>query len=260
MPLITLTTDMGSLDHYVAVVKAAIYRHLPEAVIVDVSHHVRPFDVSHAALLLRSSYRDFPKGTIHIIGVLPERSALIEHLVVQHDGHYFIGADNGMFPLISDKVPQRIFDLSHVAASVPDSGFPVRDAFALAACHLAKGGTLEILGRPATIRNHGTSYQPAILDDAIRGVAVYVDVYGNVITNIDRAVFDAVRRDRQFEIRFRKERQRAKKINRSYTDVDFAEVALLFGSSGFLEIAINGGNASQLLGIKPKDTITVEFL
>jgi len=259
MPLITLTTDMGSQDHYVAVVKAAIYRHLPEATIVDVSHHVRPFDAAHAALLVRSAMADFPKGTVHIIGVRPERTAFAEHLAVDVSGQYLIGADNGMFPLILAENPKRVNTLEHVSRSAGQTTFPVRDIFTLAACHLAKGGTMEILGKASEIRNEGTTYRPVVLDTAIRGMAVHVDIYGNVITNIDRGLFDAVRRDRAFEIRFRRGNQRVNRLHSYYNDVDQGEVVAIFGTSGFLQIAIHGGSACQLLGVRPSDIISVEF-
>lgn len=118
---------------------------------------------------------------------------------------------------------------------------------------------MEILGNTSQIRNEGTAYRPVVLEAAIRGVAVHVDVYGNVITNIDRGLFDAVRRDRAFEIRFRKGNQRVNRVHSYYNDVDQGEVVAIFGTSGFLQLAINGGSAAQLLGVRPSDIVSVEF-
>ncbi len=259
MPLITLTTDMGSTDHYVAVLKAVIHRHHPEAHVIDITHHVRPFDAAHAALLLRAALPDFPRGTVHIVGVRPERTVVSEHLAVETKGQFIIGADNGMFPLMLNDAPARVHTLEHVARNAGLSTFPVRDIFAVAACHLSKGGTMEVLGRAHAIRNEGTTFLPAVHDAVIRGVAVHVDNYGNVITNIDRALFDAVRRDRSLEIRFRRGTQRVSRIHLDYMQVEEGEVVALFGSSGFLEIAINGGSASQLLGVRPGDIVSIDF-
>lgn len=259
MPLITLTSDMGSRDHYVAVVKAAIHRHLPEAQIIDISHHVRPFHTAHAALLVRAALADFPKGTVHVIGVRPERTAIAEHLAVEVNGQFLIGADNGMFPLMLATEPQRVHTLEHVSRNVGITTFPVRDIFAMAACHLAKGGTMEVLGKPASIRNEGTTYRPVVTDSAIRGMAVHVDSYGNIITNIDRGLFEAVRRDRQFEIRFRVGTHRVRRLHSQYNEVEQGEVVALFGTSGFLEIAINSDSADKLLGIRPDSIVSVEF-
>ncbi|MCF8259106.1 MAG: SAM-dependent chlorinase/fluorinase, partial [Flavobacteriales bacterium] len=245
--------------HYVAVVKAAIYRHLADAVIVDISHQVRPFDAAQAALLLRCALPDFPKGTIHIVGVRPERTSRVEHLAIELNGQFIIGADNGMFPLMLAAEPARVHSLEHVSRSVGITGFPVRDIFSLAACHLAKGGTMEVLGKATSIRNRGTAFQPAVLDNAIRGIAVHVDNYGNIITNMDRGLFDAVRRERNFEIRFRRGMQRATRIHEYYGNVEEGEVVAMFASTGFLQIAINGGSAAQLLGVRPGDIVSVEF-
>lgn len=259
MPIITLTTDMGTTDHYVAVVKAAIYRHHPEAVIVDISHHVRPFNAIHAAFTLRMALNDFPKGTVHVVGVRPERTPIMEHLAVEVRGQYIIGADNGMFPLLLPETPDRVHALDRVAQSVGQTAFVVRDIFSVAACHLARGGTMEVLGQATTIRNEGTTYLPVVLEDAIRGMAVHVDHYGNVITNIDRTLFDKVRRGRPFEIRFRRGTQRVSRIHAEYGAVEDGDVVAMFGSPGLLQISINGGSASQLLGLRPEDIVSIEF-
>lgn len=259
MPIITLTTDMGTQDHYVAVVKAAIFRHLPEAQVIDISHHVRPFHAAHAALLLRSALPDFPKGTVHIIGVRPERNAISEHLAVEANGQFFIGADNGMFPLLLSEEPRSVHTLEHVSRSAGITTFPVRDIFALAACHVANGGTMAVLGRESAIRNEGTTYRPVVTDNAIRGTAVHTDNYGNIITNIDKGLFETVRRERAFEMRFRSRSHRVSRVHKDYGDVEEGEAVALFGTSGFLEVAINRGSATKLLGIRPDDILSVDF-
>ena len=104
MPVITLTTDMGSRDYYVAAVKGAILTQFPEATIVDISHHVPPFDIAQASFVLSNAYRNFPPGSVHIIGVNPVRDIHTQHMVVFQDGHYFIGADNGIFSLLWEQV------------------------------------------------------------------------------------------------------------------------------------------------------------
>src|SRR5512133_2364165 len=100
MAIITLTSDWGLRDHYTGSVKGAILRQLPDAVIVDISHSIQPHNLNQAAFIVRNSYRNFPEGTIHIIGVIEEASIESPHTLVVHDGHYFIGADNGIFSMI----------------------------------------------------------------------------------------------------------------------------------------------------------------
>ncbi|MDP6908044.1 MAG: SAM-dependent chlorinase/fluorinase, partial [Flavobacteriales bacterium] len=259
MSIITLTTDMGTRDHYVGVLRGSIYKQFPEAIIVDLSHHVKPFFVPGAAMVVKNSFKSFPKGTVHLIGVSPNRTELVDHLAVEYEGQYFVGADNGMYHLICDREPERIFDLSRVAESAASVLFPTRDVFAVAACHLAKGGIMEVLGKPATINNELKDFVPIIDGNTIRGLAIHIDVYGNVITNIENVLFETVGQGRSFEIRFRKLQHVINKIYTSYADVPSGEKMALFGASGFLELAINGSNASQLLGVKREDLISVVF-
>lgn len=259
MPIITLTTDMGSRDHYVGVLKGAIHRLFPAVTIIDLSHHVKPFHVPEAAMIVKNSYSDFPKGTVHLIGVSPMANDRIAHLAVEFKGQYFIGADNGMFPLIFDRAPTKVVDLSLINRTAASLTFPTRDIFAVAACHLAQGGIMEILGRPADILNEKPAFAPASDAKTIRGMVLHVDVYGNIITNIDRNLFGLVGQGRPFEIRFRKEQHVINRIFESYSDVPLGEKMALFGTSGLMEIAINGSNASQLLGVKHEDLISIAF-
>ena len=260
MPIITLTTDMGTRDHYVGVLRGSIYKQFPEVTLVDLTHHVRPFFVPGAAMVVKNSFRDFPKGTVHLIGVSPNSTAQVGHLAIEHKGHFFVGADNGMFRLIFDEAPKRVFDLSRVAETAAETLFPTKDIFAVAACHLAKGGILEILGQPSVIRNELNGFKPIIDGNTIRGLAIHIDVYGNVITNIDRQLFEAVGKSRPFQIQFRKQQHRITRIYSSYADVLAGEKMALFGASGFMELAINGSYASQLLGVKHEDLISVTFI
>jgi S-adenosylmethionine hydrolase len=259
MSIITLTTDMGTRDHYVGVLKGAIFKLFPEVNVIDLTHDIKPFYVPGAAMIVRNSYPDFPKGTVHLIGVSPNQNDRVDHLAIEFRGQYFVGADNGMFPLIFDREPTKIVNLSLIQQTAASVIFPTRDIFAVAACHLARGGIMEILGRPAQIMNERTSFVPAVDGSVIRGLAIHIDIYGNVITNIDRNLFSTVGQGRPFQIRFRREQHVINKIYESYSDVPNGEKMALFGASGLLEIAINGSNAAQLLGVKHEDVISIEF-
>jgi hypothetical protein len=259
MPIITLTTDMGLRDHYVGVLKGTILKLFPEVSLVDLSHQVKPFFVPGAAMIVKNSYPDFPKGTVHLIGVSPNRHDRVDHVAVEYKGQYFVGADNGMFPLIFDSLPERVFDLSRITATATSHLFPSRDIFAVAAVHLAKGGIMDFLGRPTAIINELSEFKPLVSKDRIRGMVVHIDVYGNIITNVDRHVFETVAQGRPFEIRFRREQHVINRLFLSYSDVPQGEKMALFGSSGLLQIAINRSDAAQLLGMKVEDAIIIEF-
>lgn len=250
---------MGLRDHYVGVLKGTILKLFPEAQIVDLSHDIKPFYVPGAAMMVKTSYPDFPKGTVHLIGVSPNKSERTQHLAVEYDGHYFVGADNGMFPLIFNKPPDKVFDLSRVEERATSVVFPTRDIFAVAATHLAKGGIMEILGQASEVKNRNGVFLPTIDGNVIRGMVIHVDIYGNMITNIDRGLFESIGQNRPFQIRLRREQHIITRIQESYAGVPEGEKMALFGATGFLEIAINRSNASQLLGVKQEDAISIEF-
>ncbi|MCC6540851.1 MAG: SAM-dependent chlorinase/fluorinase [Flavobacteriales bacterium] len=264
MSIITLTTDMGLRDHYVATVKGAIWTQYPEARIVDISHGIKPFDSGQAAFVLRQAYPEFPRGTIHIIGVNPEADGHTPHLVVRHDGHYFIGADNGIFSLLFDGMPHEAFELTmkldhdHVA-------FPARSVFAKAACHLARGGTVDVIGRKVTQVKELIGFLPAADTMSIRGRVIYIDSYGNLMTNVRKKLFDEVGRGRGFRISFGHREDDIVKIHGTYGDVVQGERLAFFNATGLLEIAVNkavegsGGGAARLFGVKLDDTVRIDF-
>ncbi len=131
MVIITLTSDWGETDYYPAAVKGHILQELPDAVIVDITHNIPRFDTRETAYVIRHAYGNFPRGTIHIIGVNTEESLDEPHLVVLYDGHYFIGADNGVFSLIfnTDKEPEKIYTLD-IPLDSEKFTFSSRDRFA----------------------------------------------------------------------------------------------------------------------------------
>jgi len=262
MAIVTLTTDMGTRDFYVAVVKARLISQLANVQIVDISHEVDKFDIGQAAYLLRNVYKDFPTGSVHIISVRPAFAAHRPHVVVKMDGHFFISADNGIFSFLFDRNPDEVFELI-IKQDTDDLTFPTKNIFTKAAIHLAKGGTPEVIGRRSEIKNRYSRLNPISDADMIKGHVTHIDSYENVITNISQSMFNDIGRGREFEVLFR--RTRIKQIHRTYSEVHPGEAVALFGASGFLELAINqgthqmGGGASSLLGLKVDDMIRIEY-
>ncbi|CAM1353388.1 SAM hydrolase/SAM-dependent halogenase family protein [Tenacibaculum insulae] len=275
MSLITLTTDFGIKDHFVGAVKGAIYSELPEAKIVDITHHITPFNITETSYILKNAYKSFPDKTIHIVGVDSELSVDNKHIAIELDNHYFICPDNGLISMIASEInPTKIVEINihnHIKTS-----FPVLDVFVKVASHIARGGSLSVIGKETTAYKKIIEIQPKInqAQNIIIGGVIYTDNYGNVITNISKKLFNNIGKGRMFTITAK--RNYFKKIHNGYNEIvnytipeekrgfDGDKLAL-FNSAGFLEIAIyrsnidNVGGASTLLGLKYRDTITIEF-
>ncbi len=256
MPIITLTSDWGLKDHYAGAVKGAILSKMPEATIVDISHSIPSFEIEQAAFVIRNCYKNFPDGTVHIVGVNTEETDKYSHLAVKVDNQYFIGTDNGIFSLIFDKLPDHIVELQ-----IPQDSsfftFSSRDRFVSAAVHLATGKNLEELGEKRETIVEKILLKPVVDKNVIKGHVVYIDSYENIITNILEPLFTEVSNNRKFIIFFRS--HEISKISASYNDVPVGEILALFDSNGHLEIAMNQGNAAGLLGLDYKNMIRIEF-
>ena len=249
---------MGTRDYYVGMLKGAILSLNPDAKIVDLSHDVEPFYIPEAAFIVKHAYRSFPKGTVHLISVNPEVSEDVQFVAVKMDDQYFIGSDNGIFSMIFEKEVDEIYSLENVSPSNPT--FPSRDVFVTAACHLSKGGTLEVLGK----KLNGVAQRPLLAPvtigtNVIQGSVVHIDRYENAITNITEEMFRSFGKGRPFEICFHRTRDNIRKISTAYNQVSMGEKLAIFGSNGYLEIAQNQGNAASLLGLAINHVVRIEF-
>ncbi len=273
MPIITLTTDFGTKDANVAAVKARIYSELSDVTIVDISHEIQPFDIAEGAFVVKNCYKDFPSGTIHILGVDALVNPTKVPIAALIDEHYFITSDNGILSLIcSDVTPKELIEIS-IPQVQQNSVFPTRDLFVPVACHLARGGKLAVVGQKMKSFKELSTLKPVVKDDkTIVGLVIYIDNYGNAITNISKKFFEKVGKKRRFRIWHRN--HEFTELYQNYSDFvkDFdnepeyvGKGMVLFGSSEFLEIAIYKSNpqtvgaASTLLGLKKGSEVYVEF-
>lgn len=256
MPIITLTSDWGLKDHYAAAVKGKLYSQLPELKIVDISHQVAPFSIEQAAFIFKNCYQNFPEGTIHILGVSTEESDKSPHTALFHKGQYFIGADNGIFSMIFDDQPEKIIELT-IPQDSDSFTFSTYNRFVNAALHLAEGKAIEDLGDLREKLTVKLQFKPAIDKNTIKGMVIYIDAYENLVTNITHDLFKSVGNGRKYHVLLRGEK--INKIQQSYNDVPIGEIVVIFGSNGHMEVAMNHGNASSLLGISLNDSIMIEF-
>lgn len=208
-----------------------------------------------AAFVVRNAYTHFPEGTVHIIAVKNEYSKDTPHVACIYFGHIFIGTDNGIFSMIFDREPDTIVELP----SGGGSAFPARDVFVPAIAKLNHFRKVDALGPSRQRMNEATMLRPTTEASLVRGTVIYVDNFGNAITNIKPDVFERIGKNRPFEITFRGPEYTITGLSKSYGDVPPGEIAALFGISGYLEIAINQGNASKLLGLRMRDPIRIEF-
>lgn len=256
MAIITLTSDWGLTDHYVAAVKGAIMSKSPGTSIVDITHSITKYSLAETAFIIKNAYKHFPPGTIHIIGVNSDETKESSHSIIFYDGHYFIGADNGVFSLLCESRPEKMITINKVP--VPKyKTFPSLDIYAIAACHLAGGNKPEDLGDQKTELYKLSGYLPIIESNIVKGIIIYFDSYDNAITNISDKVFEEARKGRKFSIYFRNEE--AHEIKKTYSEVPDADIALVFGATGLLEIALSKGSARNLLGLSIYDQVRIEF-
>ena len=260
MAIITITSDLGNKDSYLASVKGSIYSQLESAKIVDITNNITPFNIQQAAYVLRNCFKDFPQGTIHIISIDDELTSKNEHLAVKANGHYFIGTDNGLFSLLLNEVKAEKIVRLNISQSTNCMTFATKNIFVPAACHLARGGTMEIIGTEAAdFEVKSTELKAVIEKDMIRGVVIYVDGYGNAITNISKDVFKGVQKGRNFTILFGREDEQIATISVKYKTVFLSEKLAIFGENNLLQIAMNQGEASKLLGLNLHEIIRIEF-
>ncbi|MBK9733064.1 MAG: SAM-dependent chlorinase/fluorinase [Chitinophagaceae bacterium] len=258
MPLITLTTDFGTRDHYAAAVKGELLKAIKSATIVDISHDITPFDIMHGSFVLKNSYHHFPDGTYHLIGVNMNSEEGISHLVVMKEQHIFIGPDNGIFGLLWDgEMPKEIFQLQPRKEESTGT-LPMMDLYVRAVKHLSEGGKPNDIGVKVAFFRQSTMGRPIISTDYIRASIIYFDRFENAVVNIRKAEFESIQQNRKYVLYF-KRYDDIDIIHDNYFHVLESEKICLFNSSGYLEIAINKGNAMGLLNLNVGDIVQIEF-
>jgi S-adenosylmethionine hydrolase len=246
--VITLTTDFGFSDHFVGVMKGVILGIAPRARLVDITHNITPFEVNEAAFAIAQAWRYFPKGTIHVVVVDPGVGSERRPLLVEAGGHYFIGPDNGVFSMIYDAGPYKVREITNtkMMRTRVSRTFHGRDVFAPAAAHLARKAPLKKFGR--------------LVSDAVRtaelastrtarnqwtGRVLKIDHFGNLITNFHVDAFADVK-TQPFELRVGLER--IHRLALTYSETELNELFVIAGSSGYLEVVANQGNAAKITG------------
>lgn len=254
MPVVTLTSDFGLTDYYVAVIKGALLSQNQNLNIIDITHNVKNYDIVQGAFVLKNAYSSFPKETIHVLSVNNFYSKKNCFLAVRYDDHYFLGPDNGIFSLLFDEKPEDIYELEFDRIG----DFPLKDIFSKAVGHIANGLPFNEIGIKVDEIEERISFQPVIQKSQIRGTVIHIDHYENVVVNITKELFEQVREKRKFSIYFKRSNP-IQKISKNYSDVAVGERLCFFNSASCLEIAINMGKASSMLGLNIDDSVQIDF-
>jgi S-adenosylmethionine hydrolase len=272
MSIITLTTDYGLKDHFVGALKGKIVSEFREATIIDISHNIDAFNVAETAYIIGAAYSSFPKGTVHLIGVDIELNAENQHIAMQWNDQFFVCADNGILSMLIQKiVPQKLVAIN-IHDRLPNDATDL-DIFVKVACHLAKGGLPNVIGKEIKTIKEVTELQAVVQENQIKGYVIYIDHLGNAVTNISKKMFLETGKARPYTIQFKN--QTIRTILSKYSDIAVSEKyplkyyegekLAIFNEAGFLEIAIfrsnpeTVGSATSLLGLSYRDMITIEF-
>ncbi len=260
--VITLTTDFGIKDPYVAIMKGVILSINPHVHIIDISHEVKPGNIIEGACLLQDSYNFFPKGTIHVGVIDPGVGGNRRPIVVQTTDYFFVGPDNGLFwPIINNIKKVKIFHIleKRYFLSEISSTFHGRDIFSPVAAYISKGVTPDKLGKiihnPVALKLD----KPILLKDKIIGHVIRSDRFGNLITNISKEdiikVFGNIK-----VVTIKIGKVNIPYISRTYSEVKPKQLLALIGSSGRLEISANLASAHDTIGkdILKKEEIILE--
>ncbi len=258
MAVITLTTDLGTRDHYAASLKGTLLRLAPGAAIVDISHDIAHFNLLEAAFVAKSACPKFPEGSIHIIGIDPEGGSRLGMAILLQGGQYYVAPDNGVLSLIRSTEDAEAVLVDLEAMDLPANGraFLVQNRMAVIAAALANGKSMASLGTVSAIKESRWG-EPSYTDSSLRGVIVHIDHFGNAFTNIQKETFMKLKGDRSFQVFIRN--LRIQRIVGSYADASKGDSLAIFSDNGHLEIAIREGSAAKLLGLKVQDMMTIEF-
>jgi S-adenosylmethionine hydrolase len=254
MRIVTLTSDFGSENSYIASLKGAVFSGNTECQIVDITHEISNFELAEGAFVLENTYKFFPENTINILAVNCFYSDKLRILVLNKDGYYFIAPDNGILSLIFDEIDVNelysfdyypsLMDFSKIISKIIDQ--------------ILSGSDLNTTGLEVENFVRRISLKPVISADTIGATVLFCDKFGNLILNLKKETFQKIQSDRRFKI-FYSPRNYFDVISKNYTDVGIGDELCFFNSSGNLEIAVYMGNASELLGLAKDSPVQVIF-
>lgn len=247
MPLLTLTSDIGQQDYLVGAIKGQLLKINPGFNLIDISHNISPFNFPQAAYTCRNAIFNFPPHSYHLILVSLFEKKPEQLLLAYHNEQYILCADNGLLTMILEDKPELIIGLPLPKTSNKSTLYCTQ-VMGEAIDRLQSGTRLQDIGIPDVSFVEKNHLRPLLGDDWIEGQIIFIDKFENIIVNITRSQFEEQRRNRNFKIIFKRD-EVIERLSDTYADVPEGEKLALFNSAGYLEIAINKGNAAGLFGL-----------
>jgi len=253
MPVITLTTEWKPDDIYYGIIKGKLSSKSPGTIIIDNAGNIPSFNISHASFIIRNTFNNYPKGSVHIICVHSEAHKDQDHLIVRARDHFFVGTDNGIFNLILNSDPDEVIKLEHLDAT------DELEIFAKAASDLIAGKKPSDLGKTVNTLSERVPLRATIDKNVIIGSIIFIDSYGNAISNITREIFYRVFENKAYRILIQSNKNYTDQISLKYSDVPVGEMLARFNQLDLLEISINGADVSELLSLSIGSVLRVDI-
>lgn len=248
MALITLTSDIGAQDYLAGAIKGQLLQINPAFTLIDITHNLRPFNYVQSAYVCRNALKQFPPFTFHLLMVNLFDTKPAKLIMAYHKDQYYLCADNGLLTMILEEKPEMVIGLP-----MPETkGVNTLDCTAVmgkAIKELQEGKSLLQIGAPDVTILEKNALKPTFSDNWIEGQIIFIDNFENIVVNITREQFEEQRKGRGFKIVFKRD-EVIDQISGNYADVPEGEKLALFNSAGYLEIAINKGNAAGLFGLQ----------
>ena len=256
MAIVTITSDWRDGNYYLGALKGAILS-LPHSVtIVEITNSIPSFDILQEAFVLKSCYNHFPKGSIHLMCVMSEPTYDAPMVILYAEDHYFIGINDGRFSHLFNNPPAICFEILREKSRF-ESTFSSLDLFKNGV-DIVVGNSFEKRTAISDVRKE-TIAEVVYNDNGIVGKVLYIDSFGNAVTNIEKSLFDTLQRGRSYTIYALGPYNKINKISKGYRDSLPGVTIALFNSLGLLELAVNQGNISELEGLSPSSEVRIKF-
>jgi len=251
MAVVTITSEWKTDDYYFGIIRGKLEKLSPGINVITNASGLPSFNLSHAAFVIRNTFYHYPEGSVHLICVHTERANKASVLLVKAQGHYFVGTDNGIFNLIVNAEPELIITLD------PDAKTEDLQIFANAAAAVLNGEKPETLGTRTDKFRGMVPLRAAIDKNIITGSIIFIDSYGNAITNITKETFERIFGNNPMIITIQSNRHRINSLSINYHDKPIGELLARFNSLDLLEVAINGSNVSELFGLETGSVVRI---